>query len=274
MTIKLDMSAFAGERILCSVSGGADSMCLLHLLYSGGADIIAAHYEHGIRGEESMRDARFVESWCAEHGIECVVGHGDVPGYVSAHGLGTEEAARRLRYEFLQSTAREHSCGLIATAHNADDNAETLIFNLTRGSGALGLRGIPVRRENIIRPLLGVSRAQIEQYLAENGIEHIEDSTNFSDDYSRNLIRHKVMPVLRQINPALSDTAGRTAELLGRDEDCLSSLASDFVEKNFHDGSLPAQELSALHPAIASRVLRQLLGTGLSMEQTDSALRL
>ena len=82
------------------------------------------------------------------------------------------------------------------------------------------------------------------------------------------------MPVLRQINPALSDTAGRTAELLGRDEDCLSSLASDFVEKNFHDGSLPAQELSALHPAIASRVLRQLLGTGLSMEQTDSALRL
>ena len=182
MTIKRDMSAFAGERLLCAVSGGADSMCLLHLLYSGGADIIAAHYEHGIRGEESMRDARFVESWCAEHGIECVVGHGDVPGYALVHGLSIEEAARRLRYEFLQSTAKERGCGLIATAHNADDNAETLIFNLTRGSGALGLRGIPARRENIIRPLLGVSRAQIEQYLAENGIEHIEDSTNFSDN--------------------------------------------------------------------------------------------
>ena len=109
---------------------------------------------------------------------------------------------------------------------------------------------------------------------AENGIEHIEDSTNFSDDYSRNLIRHKVMPVLRQINPALSDTAGRTAELLGRDEDCLSSLASDFVEKNLRGGSLPAKELGELHPAIASRVLRQLLGTGLTMEQTDAALRI
>ena len=274
MTIKLDLSAFAGERVLCAVSGGADSICLLHLLYSGGADVIAAHYEHGIRGGESLRDARFVEDWCAERGIECVVGHGDVPGYALAHGLGTEEAARRLRYEFLQSTAQERGCGLIATAHNADDNAETLIFNLTRGSGALGLRGIPARRDNIIRPLLGVSREQIEQYLAENGIGHIEDSTNGSDDYSRNLIRHKVMPVLRQINPALSEAAGRTAELLGRDEDCLSSLASDFVEKNFRGGSLPAKELCALHPAIASRVLRQLLGTGLTMEQTDAALRL
>ncbi len=274
MTIKLDVSALAGERVLCAVSGGADSMCLLHLLCASGADVVAAHYEHGIRGEESRRDARFVENWCAERGIKCVVGHGDVPGYAQAHGLGTEDAARRLRYEFLQSTAQEHGCGLIATAHNADDNAETLIFNLTRGSGALGLRGIPARRDNIIRPLLGVSRAQIEKYNAENGIEHIEDSTNSSDDYSRNLIRHKVMPVLRQINPALSDAAGRTAELLGRDEDCLSSIASGFIEKNLRGGSLPAKELCALHPAIASRVLRQLLGTGLTMEQTDAALRL
>ena len=120
MTIKLDMSAFAGERILCAVSGGADSMCLLHLLYSGGADIIAAHYEHGIRGEESLRDARFVENWCAERGIECVVGHGDVPGYALVHGLGTEDAARRLRYEFLQSTAKERGCGLIATPYVYD----------------------------------------------------------------------------------------------------------------------------------------------------------
>lgn len=274
MTIKLDMSALAGKRVLCAVSGGADSMCLLHLLCASGADVVAAHYEHGIRGEESRRDARFVENWCAERGIKCVVGHGDVPGYAQAHGLGTEDAARRLRYEFLQSTAQEHGCGLIATAHNADDNAETLIFNLTRGSGALGLRGIPARRDNIIRPLLGVSRAQIEKYNVENGIEHIEDSTNSSDDYSRNLIRHKVMPVLRQINPALSDAAGRTAELLGRDEDCLSSIASGFIEKNLRDGSLPTKELCALHPAIASRVLRQLLGTGLTMEQTDAALRL
>lgn len=274
MIIKLDMSAFSGERVLCAVSGGADSMCLLHLLYSSGADVIAAHYEHGIRGDESLRDARFVEDWCAGRGIECAVGHGDVPGYASAHGLGTEEAARRLRYEFLQNTAQEYGCGFIATAHNADDNAETLIFNLTRGSGAFGLRGIPARRDNIIRPLLGVSRAEIERYLIENGIEHIEDSTNGSDDYSRNLIRHRVMPVLRQINPALADAAGRTAELLGRDEDCLSFLASEFIEKSFRDGSLPAKKLSALHPAIASRVLRQLLGTGLTMEQTDSALRL
>ena len=109
--------------ILCAVSGGADSMCLLHMIYSRGLKLTAAHFEHGIRGEESLRDQRFVENWCREKGIDCVVGHGDVPAYAAAHGLGTEEAARELRYRFLEETAAKLNCKYIATAHNADDNA-------------------------------------------------------------------------------------------------------------------------------------------------------
>lgn len=173
-----------GSRVLCAVSGGADSMCLLHLLWSGrgglGIEVAAAHYEHGLRGEESQRDAEFVERFCREREIACLVEHGDAADYGRKKHLGIEEAARELRYDFLRRAAAELNCDKIATAHNADDNAETIIFNLCRGGG-LGLGGIPPVRGNIIRPLLGCTRAEIEEYLRENSIPHVEDSSNESD---------------------------------------------------------------------------------------------
>jgi tRNA(Ile)-lysidine synthase len=263
-----------GGKILCAVSGGADSMCLLHMLISQGRDVIVAHFDHGIRGAESLRDADFVADWCRERGIICVVGHGDVPGYAKANSLGTEEAARALRYEFLQRTAGEYGCDYIATAHNADDNVETVLFNLTRGTGALGLRGIPRQRDNFIRPMLDYSRAEIEEYLKANGIDHVEDSTNLSDDYSRNLIRHHVTPMLRQINPGLNQAVARTAGLIAQDEDCLNGLAQSFIDQNYDGDSLPVDKLRALHPAIASRVVRSLCSRSLSQEHVSSVLEL
>ena len=261
-------------RILCAVSGGADSMCLLHLLHSRGRDVVAAHFEHGIRGEESLRDAAFVQSWCRERGIPCVTGHGDVPVYAREKGISMETAARALRYRFLEETAAEQDCAWIATAHTADDNVETVLLNLTRGAGALGLQGIPPCRGKIIRPLLGVSRREIEDYLEENAVPHVEDSSNESDDYSRNRIRRRVTPVLREINPGLNEAVGRTARLLAQDEDCLSGLAKDFIDR-FYDGeSLPGKELLALHRAVASRVIRRLCRQSLSMEQVEAALAL
>ncbi len=132
-----------GSRVLCAVSGGADSMALLHRLWSEreslGIAVCAAHYEHGLRGEESRRDADFVARWCREREIPCLVEHGDVPAYAGEKQLGIEEAARELRYAFLERAAAELNCDLIATAHTADDNAETLLFHLLRGSGAAGL---------------------------------------------------------------------------------------------------------------------------------------
>ncbi len=260
-----------GERVVCAVSGGADSMCLLHLVWSQGYDVIAAHFEHGIRGEESQRDAHFVETWCRKHGIPFVLGHGDAPGYAAENGLSLEEAARELRYDFLYKTAEAYGADRILTAHSLDDNAETLLFNLIRGSGTAGLCGIPQSRGKLLRPLLHVSRAEIEVYLRENEVPHVEDSSNESDDYTRNLIRHRVMPLLKEINPRFPEAAERTARLSERDEAFFSALARAYLGRELKNESLPLESLRALHPAVASRVIRTLF-PGLSMERCDAVL--
>lgn len=267
-----------GSRVLCAVSGGADSMCLLHWLWSRehelGISVYAAHFEHGLRGEESLRDCRFVEEFCSERGIEYAVEHGNVNGFAAEHGMSVEEAARELRYEFLRRAAKRFGCDKIATAHNAGDNAETMLFNLARGTGAAGLRGIPPVRGNIVRPLLCTTRDEIEGYLAENGISHVEDSTNRSDDYSRNLIRHHVTPVLRQINPGFDTAMLRTAELLREDEECLDKLAESFISENRQDESLPLDRLRALPKAVSSRVMRLMCPRTLSAAHVDALLAL
>lgn len=272
MSIELRPAPPLGEKLLCAVSGGADSMCLLHLLWARGHDVTAAHLEHGIRGAEALRDAAFVEDWCRERGVPFVLGHGDAPEYAAREGLSLEEAARELRYGFLLRTAAEIGAGRVLTAHTLDDNAETLLFNLVRGSGTAGLGGIPPERGLIQRPLLHVSRAEIEAYLKDNAVPHVEDSTNRSDDYTRNLLRHRVVPLLRDINPRFSEAAARTAALSRRDEDCLAALAEDFLKRELRGGSISRQALLALHPAIASRAVRKLL-PGLSMERAEAVLR-
>lgn len=267
-----------GTRLLCAVSGGADSMCLLKLMLSMreklGISVYAAHFEHGIRGEESLRDADFVAHWCKENNVELVLEHGKAESYAKAHSMGLEEAARELRYDFLNRAAEKTGCTKIATAHNADDNVETMLFNLARGTGSLGLCGIPPVRGNIIRPLLGCTRAEIEEYLRENGVPHVEDSSNASDDYSRNIIRHKVMPVLREINPGLSAAAGRTAELLREDESYLTQQAENFIKKNYDGESVEAEKLLNLPRPISTRVIRKLSGKKLSYKHVEDILNL
>lgn len=272
MNIELD--GLRARRVLCAVSGGADSMCLLCVLAENGIDVCAAHFEHGIRGEEAERDADFVRAFCAKRQIPCVVGHARTPEYARAKGMSLEQAARELRYGFLQNAARELSCELIATAHNAGDNTETVLFNLARGAGGAGLRGIPEARGNIVRPLLHLQRIEIERYLDERGIPHVEDSTNAGDEYSRNLIRHRVMPVLREINPALDEAVGRTARLMRQDDDCLSELAERFLAESFDGESVPLDRLNALHGAVASRVIRRLFNRSLSLEHVEKLLEL
>lgn len=263
-----------GTHVLCAVSGGADSMCLLHFLSSNaenlGITVAAAHFNHRLRGAEADRDQAFVEAWCKEHGIVCETGSADVAAYAQQNGMSTEEAARHLRYEFLENCADKLGCTAIATAHNSDDNAETVLLNLTRGAGAKGLCGIPQVRGRLIRPLLATSRAQIEAYLAENGVPHITDSTNDTDDYTRNVIRHRVMPVLCGINPAFSASAMRTAELLREDEEFLDKLAADFLREHFENGSLPIAELTALPKPVAARALRKICGRSLTAGHTKA----
>jgi len=271
---KMDETLFSKEKlILCAVSGGIDSMYLLCCLTELGYTVAAAHFNHCLRGAESDRDEAFVRDFCCKMGIPFYAGSGDVAGEARRRGLGTEETARILRYEFLEKTAEEVGAEFIATAHTADDNAETILLNLARGAGLRGLCGIPPVRGRIVRPMLNVTRDEAERYLAQRGIAHVEDSTNASDDYARNRIRHGVVPVMRQVNPGFTRNAARTAELLRQDEEVLGGLASDFLHKNKKDHGVDASALCALPAPISSRVIRLLAATELSRAHVLAVLK-
>ena len=218
-----------GSHVLCAVSGGADSVCLLHWLraqaVSGGFALTAAHFDHQLRGAESQRDAAFVQRLCEDWGVPCEEGAGDVSGEAARQGTGIEETARRLRYAFLERTAEEVGADVIATAHNADDNVETLLLHLIRGSGLQGLTGIRPRRGALVRPLLTTTRAEILDYLAENALTHVEDSTNADTAYTRNKLRREVIPLLRELNPRLEEGLTAAMTRLRADNDYLTAQA-------------------------------------------------
>lgn len=218
-----------GAAVICAVSGGADSVCLLHILNEiaplRGLKLYAAHFNHCLRGEESDRDEAFVRRLCGEMGIELFCASGDVNAYAAENGLGTEEAARILRYRFFEETAAKIKESRVATAHNADDNVETVLMNFARGAGLKGLCGIPPVRDIYIRPLLCMSRDEIVRYLEIRGINHVEDSTNAESIYTRNRLRHEVIPVMKGINPGLAMSVKETSELIQEDESLLQSLS-------------------------------------------------
>ena len=253
----------SGSRVLCAVSGGADSMCLLHML-SRREDItlVAAHFNHQLRGEEADRDEGFVREVCGQWGIPLTVGRGDVGAFAQREKLSIEEAGRTLRYTFLFRAAEEEGCGLIATAHNAEDNAETLLLHLLRGSGLQGLTGISPRLHQLVRPLLTTSRREIEAYLTEYGVPHMEDSTNSNDSYTRNRVRHQLIPLLEEMNPGFVRRLGDTIPRLRADNEYLNALARQLflqAKRRGEDLILPAPLLAQAPDPVASRAVRLLL---------------
>ena len=218
-----------GERVLCAVSGGADSLAMLwclHLLREElGVTVCAAHFNHGLRGAEADADEAFVRDFCETHNIAYFVGRADVAAFAKENGLTLEEAAREKRYEFLLSLP----CDKVATAHTADDNAETVLLHLLRGSGLRGLCGIPPVRGKIIRPMLSVTRAEILQFLRDEGLSWREDATNAADDCLRNRLRHHVMPLLYGEAPDLRRKLLRQGELLRGEDELLDKLAEELL---------------------------------------------
>lgn len=263
-----------GGTVLAAVSGGADSMCLLTLLNRLaprlGFSLAAAHYHHGLRGAEADRDEAFVRNWCAAENIPCCCGRGDVAGRAEALGTGIEETARAMRYEFLEKTAEQLGADRIATAHNAEDQAETLLLHLVRGSGLQGLGGMAPRRGKLIRPLLEISRGEIEAYNKENAIPHVEDETNTDLNYSRNYLRHQVLPLLKELNPQVVPAMGRAAECLRRENDALRRLTEEAllpdIRKDGAEVSVPARALNRLPEGLRPR------GVQLLAEQLDSTV--
>ena len=220
-----------GGHVLCAVSGGADSVCLLHWLNSLRAEygfrLTAAHYNHNLRGEQSLRDEEFVRSFvskcCPE--VDLRVGSGEVAAQAAQRGTGIEETAREMRYTFLRETANRVGADVIATAHHAEDNAETLLLHLMRGSGLRGLTGILPRRDNLVRPFLTTRREEIEAYLRVYGLPHVEDSSNADERFARNRVRRQLLPLLEQMQPQFIAHANKTAQLLTQDEAYLTQQA-------------------------------------------------
>lgn len=263
-----EYSMLDGERgVLVGYSGGADSSALLHILKDicdeRGIYLHAMHIHHGIRGEEADRDAQLCERECKRLGVDITFLHIDVPTLARESGRGLEETARDCRYgAFVQKIQSDARLSCIATAHNADDNAETVIFNLARGSGILGLRGIPpIRTESgisVIRPLIGCVKSDIIGYCKQNGIEYIIDSTNTDTAYTRNYIRHELVPRFLTLNPSFPDACGRLASNLRTDGDYLDCEAERFYASNVKNGKIGAEVLASAHRAIAVRVVMRM----------------
>ena len=216
-----------GDKLGVAVSGGVDSMALLHcvcaLRKSMGITVAAYHFEHGIRGQASRDDMAFVKAQCDRRGVQCIADSADVPAIAQSTGQSVEAAARRVRYAFLD----KQDAVFIATAHHMDDMAETVLLNLVRGAGLPGLCGIPEKRGRYIRPMLGMCRQQIEDYAQRNDIAYVCDETNDDTSYARNYIRHEILPRLAEINGGVCANMARTAALLREDEDALAQLAAD-----------------------------------------------
>ena len=251
----------SGQTVVCAVSGGKDSVCMLHLLLSLQSRlqirIEACHFNHRLRGAESDRDEAFVRRLCREWSVPLAVGSGDVRARAEQTGESIEEAARNLRYGFFASLGKT-----VATAHTRDDLTETVLLNLLRGTGLKGLCGIPPKRDDLVRPLLCLSRQEVDAYLAENGLAHTEDSSNAGSDYLRNRLRHAVVPLLKEENPSLSAAVFRMSRTLWEDESLLQSMAEAALhDASQPDGSLLCGSLTGLPASVRKRALRTFLQT-------------
>lgn len=250
-------------NLIVGFSGGADSSALLHLAYAHrndiGCNLYAIHINHLIRNDEAYRDEAFCENTCKQYGIDYKICRIDVPSVAKQNKEGVEEAARNVRYREFENYANEVSKNklptYIATAHNADDNAETVIFNLARGSALNGLCGIKHIRGNIIRPIILSSKDDIIGYCRENCIEYIIDSTNSETVYTRNHIRHSVIPVLKEINPSLLSAISRMTENLTQDELFLRQSTFEFLALNTNVDGMDLDELNNASQSIKKRAI-------------------
>ena len=255
-----------GETVLCAVSGGLDSMVLLSILRDWTArqagSVTAAHYNHHLRPTAS-RDETFVRDWCAAQEIAFVSGGGDVKAYAASAGLSVEEAARKLRYAFLRREAAARGIARIYVAHHAGDNAETILWNLIRGAGLRGLSGMSHTQGDIVRPLLDVTRDEIEAYAQAHGVPHVEDETNADPDAaSRNLLRLEVMPLLRRLNPKAEERlrdAGRRAATLQTFAEAETRRYTERMEARDGFAAIPARDIRRAPPELRPLILLSML---------------
>lgn len=259
-----------GDRVLAAVSGGADSVCLFHILYrleqELGFTLTVAHLNHGLR-EAAAADEEFVKQFCKLHGVPCYSKTEDVRRYAEEKGRTLEEAGRELRYRFFHETAKNIGAACIVTAHNQNDNAETVLLNLLRGTGIDGLCGIPyVRDDKVMRPLLTVSRTEIEAYCEENELVYRTDESNADNSFTRNRVRNELIPFLQErFNPSIIEGLTAMTESISEDAEFLDSYARRLFERL--DSPMPKrtpvmlhmESLALVQPSVQVRLIRLAL---------------
>lgn len=255
-TIKKYNMICRGDRVVVGLSGGADSMCLLFVLNELKEELdfslSAAHLNHCIRGQEADRDEMFVSEYCRNNGIKLDVLRLDIPSIAEKSSESIELCARKKRYEFFESLNADK----IATAHSGSDRIETLLMNMSRGAGLNGLCSIPPVRDSIIRPLIDVTRTEIEKFCKENSVPYINDSSNFTDEYTRNKYRLNVLPELKRINPAFEINVLRCISSLNEENDFIDIIAQKEVNERMNpDGSLNLNGFNSLPQGLKSRVI-------------------
>ena len=253
-----------GESVLVGLSGGADSVCLTHALCALRDElditVSAAHINHGIRGVEADRDEEFARQFAMSLGIEFYSVRLDIPAKAKENGVSEETAGRNARYAFFNEICRKYGIDKIATAHNKNDNAETVVMNFMRGGTIKGLGGIPRMRDNIIRPLLDMSRDEIERYCSENELEYVTDSTNLSCNYTRNKVRNILIPLIeREFNASFTETVTENAVLAAEDSAYIDKTARAEYERIVTNGRAEIKELMSLDAAIRRRVVYYML---------------
>ena len=258
----------SGDRILVALSGGPDSVCLLYILIklreTLGIEIGAAHLNHMLRGEDALGDEEYVNKLCKDLNIPCYIKQVDINKYARENKLSSEMAGRSVRYDFFDEIISKYGFNKIATAHNANDQAETILFRLMRGTGLEGLGGIKVSRDNkIIRPILCLSRNEVEDYIEKEGLNPRIDKTNFEKVYNRNKIRLDILPYIKKhFNADIVQTLNRMSTLLQKDNDYLERSAYKYYEKNClksKEHFILKKELFNEEEAITSRVIRNAL---------------
>lgn len=270
--IKENRMIRAGENVVMGVSGGADSMCMLHIMeYIGkelGLKLMVVHIHHGIRKETADRDAEFVANYCKNRSIECMIERVNVPVLSKKWGMSEEEAGRRVRYDAFNKAVERLGGGKIAVAHNADDSAETVLLNLFRGSGIKGMAGILPVRDNVIRPVLCLTRKEIEEYNQINNVKYVDDETNFMAEYTRNKLRLNIMPAIKEaINSRAAEHINMTGQSLAliddymerQCEDVYKHIVTERIEKN--SLYVDETEFKKLHLAMQTQLVKKCLYT-------------
>lgn len=247
-----------GETVIVALSGGADSVSLLNALINikdlYSLNIICAHINHNLRGAESDNDEQFVKDLCNKYKVKLFVKSVDVNALAKEQKISTELCGRNVRYDFLYELSEKYS-GKIATAHTASDNAETLIFNLARGAGVKGMVGILPVRDKIIRPLIYITREEVERYCKDNNLDYVTDSSNLSDDYTRNKIRHHIVPKLKEINEDFENTALRQSRIFSDINTYIENETNKILELIKLNNGYDAKKITELPDSLKSSVI-------------------